>query len=477
MSLIALVLAAGHGTRMKSALPKVLHPACGRPLVYYPVRAALDVGADRAVVVVNPQTRESIAAELGAHIPQTQFSTALQEVPRGTGDAARAALDNVHLDDEDRVLIVNGDVPLLEAHDLTPLLAGLEQGKSLVFMTFFAEDPSGYGRVLRDAQGRPLEIREHRDLENDAQRSVREVNAGVYAVKAGALGRALALLSPRNAQGEYYLTDIVAQIAAAEGPQKVGTTMSRPEALAGVNDRSQLAKVERLLFARIAERLAERGVSIVGTPLIDDTVVVESDARIEDGVRLRGRTRIGAGTLVDVGTVIQDTTVGKDVHIKPYCVLSDSQVGDAVQLGPFAHLRPGSILEDESHIGNFVETKNTRVKRGAKANHLTYLGDAEIGEKSNIGAGTIVCNYDGFRKQKTTIGKGVFVGSDSQLIAPLTIGDGAYVATATTVNRDVPEGALAIGRSRQQNKDGYASVLRERLQRAARAAKANESDG
>ena len=467
--LIAVVMAAGHGTRMKSSLPKVLHPACGRPLVYYPVRAALDLGADQVVVVANPATLEPVVDTLSKHISREQFELAVQEVPRGTGDAARSGVAELDLSDDDYVLILSGDVPLLRHSDLKPLVDLVKTGPQLSFMSFQAEVPHGYGRILRDAQGRVIEIREERDLRNDAERSVQEVNAGVYCARAGSLQRALASLSPENAQGEYYLTDIVAFLAQKES---VHSVLAAREVLAGVNDRSQLAAIENIIFERIRRRLAESGVSVVGHPLIDDTVEIAADVRIEDGVRLRGQTQIGEGTLIDVGCVIQDCRVGKNTTVKPYSVLTESQVGDSVQLGPFAHIRPESILEDECHIGNFVETKKTLVKRGAKANHLAYLGDAEVGEKSNLGAGTIICNYDGFQKQRTVIGKGVFIGSDSQLVAPVTIGDDAYVATATTVTSDVPAGSLAIGRARQVNKEGYAAPLREKFKHAAAAAKA-----
>lgn len=470
--LIAIVLAAGHGTRMKSSLSKVLHPACGRPLVYYPVRAALDAGADRVVVVANPATAEPISSELRKHIPPESFQIAIQEVPRGTGDAVRAAVTTLAQSDEDRVLILSGDVPLLTAEDLLPLVAELsDKGVQLSFMAFHAEDPTGYGRVLRNESGKPVEIREHRDLETEAERGIKEVNAGVYAARFSPLLRAVSNLKSNNAQGEYYLTDVVLSIAEQND---VRVVQASPEVLSGVNDRAQLSEVESVLFARIRTKFAQNGVTIVGSPLIDDTVKIAPEARIEAGVRLRGRTVIGARTLVDVGCVVNDTSVGEDVVVKPYCVLTESTVGSRVELGPFAHLRPKSVLEDECHIGNFVETKNSLVKKGAKANHLTYLGDAEVGEKSNIGAGTIVCNYDGFSKRRTVIGKGVFIGSDTQLVAPVTVGDRAYVATNTTVTKDVPEGALAIGRSQQINKEGYGDALRERLAEAARLLKAKK---
>lgn len=469
--LIAVVMAAGHGTRMKSSVPKVLHTACGRPLVYFPVRAALDLGADQVVVVANPQTLEPIVEALSRHVAREKFTVAVQEVPRGTGDAARAGVEAIHLDDADRVLILSGDVPLLQASDLGELVSGTGQERALSFMTFRAPSPKGYGRILRDGEGRVLEIREEKDLQCDSERAVTEVNAGVYCALAAPLKRALASLSPENAQGEYYLTDIVAQLSSGGA---VETVLAPQEVLAGVNDRSQLSEIEQVLFARIRRRLAQNGVAIVGLPLVDDTVELAADVCLEDGVRLRGKTKIGAGTSIDVGSVVEDCIVGENTVIKPYCVMTQSRVGSGVQLGPFAHLRPDSVLEDECHIGNFVETKKTLIKKGAKANHLAYLGDAEVGEKSNLGAGTIICNYDGFQKQRTVIGKGVFVGSDSQLVAPVTIGDHAYVATATTVTGDVPAGALAIGRARQTNKEGYAGPLRERFQAAAKAAKAKK---
>ncbi len=464
----AIVMAAGHGTRMKSSLPKVLHEAAGRPLVYYPVRAALDAGATHVVVVVNPSTREGIEVALAKHLPGASISIALQVEPRGTGDATRAGISNV---DTESVLVLSGDTPLLTRADLMPLVERLVDGErpALCFATFVVSDPTGYGRVLRDDAGKVTEIREHRDLENDEQRSVREVNAGLYAARTEALRTALAGLKPNNAQGEYYLTDVVAALAKS-GP--VHALVADESSLAGVNDRAQLHDVEQVLFARIRDGWAKSGVTVRGRPLIDENVSIGMDAVIEDGVRLRGRTTIGRGAVVDVGTVVDNSSVGDEALVKPYSVITDSTVGARAQIGPFAHLRPESTIEDEAHIGNFVETKKTIVRRGAKANHLAYLGDGDVGEKANLGAGTIFCNYDGFQKHRTIIGAGAFVGSDSQLIAPVHVGAGAYVATGTTLTEDVPQDGFAIGRARQVTKPEYASKLRGRLRAEAAAAKA-----
>jgi bifunctional UDP-N-acetylglucosamine pyrophosphorylase/glucosamine-1-phosphate N-acetyltransferase len=455
-------MAAGLGTRMKSQRPKVLFTIAGRPLVYYPVRAALGCGADFALLVTSPGGQQQVAEALAGHVDAQRFSCVVQDPPRGTGDAVRVAMRAAAAADCQRVLIVSGDTPLIDADDLTPMVDALAAapGAKLALLTFVAADATGYGRVLRDAQGKVSEIREHRDLRSDAERQVREVNAGFYLVDAAFLRSALQTLKPENSQGEYYLTDIVRLAAQAGG----AVAVSRPEQnLMGINDRVQLADAERLLFRRIADQHRRAGVSITGDVCIDEGVVIEQDACVGAGVALRGKVHIGARASIDVGSVIENSSIGADTKVLPYCVISSSSVGQKVQLGPFAHLRPDSVIEDEAKIGNFVETKKTRMRRGAKANHLTYLGDADVGENSNIGAGTICCNYDGFNKSKTTIGKNVFIGSDSQLVAPVTVGDDAYVATATTVTENVPAEALAIGRVRQSNKPGYAKLLRERL--------------
>ncbi len=449
---------------MKSALPKVLHPLCGQPLLEYPVAAAFAAGASQVVVVTSGQPE--IARALQARYGADRITVVVQDPPRGTGDAVRVGLEAVQ---HERTLILYGDTPLLRAQDLSGLLQALEQPQQqLSLLTAMLDAPFGYGRVLRDASGAVQEVREQRDLRTTDEHAVREVNAGMYAAATDTLRAAVAELQPNNAQGEYYLTDVVASIARQA---RVAAVLGDADALVGVNDRADLARAEELLYARNRDRHRREGATIHGDARIDSGVEIGADAEIGAGVCLRGATKIGAGTRIDVGCVLTNAVIGEGTTIKPYCVLTDSTVGDRAELGPFAHLRPESVIEAEAHIGNFVETKKTRVRRGAKANHLTYLGDADVGERANIGAGTIVCNYDGFSKRRTQIGEGAFIGSDSQLIAPVSIGKNAYVATGTAVTQDVPEDALAIGRVRQENKPGYAKKLRERLAEAKKNAR------
>ena len=448
---------------MHSSLPKVLHLAAGRPLLCYPVRVAERLGVRRVVVVVSPESEAAIAEMLAQAFPGLDIVTRVQQQARGTGDAAKAGMNAV---DTERTMILYGDTPLVRAADVAELDAALSgRDCPLAFMSAVVTEPRGYGRVLRDAAGRVTTIREHRDLQGPAELAVNEVNAGVYVADTTALVSALSRLSPENAQGEYYLTDIVADLARSH---HVVAVKGDPDALVGVNDRAQLRQAEQLLWAQKALELGRHGVTIRGEVYVDDSVSVEPDAVLEPGVRLRGSTSVGSGAFVDVGCVVTDSKIHAGAELLPYSVVTRSEVFGGAHVGPFSHLRPGSTLEAGAKVGGFVETKNARLRAGAKANHLAYLGDADIGERVNVGAGVIVCNYDGFRKHRTTVGADTFIGSDSQLIAPVTIGKNAYVATATSVTHDVPDDALAIGRSRQQNKPGYASTLKERLAQAAK---------
>jgi bifunctional UDP-N-acetylglucosamine pyrophosphorylase/glucosamine-1-phosphate N-acetyltransferase len=465
----AVILAAGHGTRMKSATPKVLHAVAGRPLVHYPVRAALEAGCGEVVVVVG-HGRGGVEEYL-RRVFGDRVKTAVQAEQRGTGDAARAGLEAVSASAE-VALVFYGDVPLLVADDLLAVVDAFRAapaGFGLAMATCEVASPAGYGRVLRDATGEIREIREQKDLRTDEERSTREINPGIFAAPIASLREALAALEPNNAQKELYLTDIVSY-GAARGRRTVGVR-ARAEILVGVNDRHQLVEAEAMMHAQIARKWALAGVTVRPGSRIDDAVVLEEDALIETGVVLRGETRVGRGAVIDVGSVVTDSIIGTGVTVKPYSVVTLSRVAAHAQVGPFSHLRAESDVGESAHVGNFVETKKTTLGRGAKANHLAYLGDGFIGEDANVGAGTIFCNYDGYQKHTTTIGAGAFIGSDSQLVAPVTVGAGAYVGTGTTVTMDVPPDALAISRTRQENKVGYASKLRARFKAAKEAAK------
>jgi bifunctional UDP-N-acetylglucosamine pyrophosphorylase/glucosamine-1-phosphate N-acetyltransferase len=459
----AVILAAGHGTRMKSLIPKVLHSLAGRPLIHYPVRAALDAGCDDVVVVVG-HGRTEVVGYLRSAFGE-RVKTAVQVEQRGTGDAASAGIASVAVE-ASVALVFYGDVPLLAADDLLAV-AKAQIGEALALATCEVNDPTGYGRILRDDSGRVREIREQRDLRTDVERATREINPGIFAAPLPFLRKALSALEPTNAQGELYLTDIVGY--AAEHGVPVAGVKTRPEVLVGVNDRQQLVEAERMLHARIARKWRVFGATVRDGARIDDAVTLEEDVVVEAGAVLRGQTRVGRGAVVDVGSVVTGSSIGPGVTLKPYSVVTDSRVERAAQIGPFSHLRPETIIGEEAHVGNFVETKKTTLDRGAKANHLAYLGDGVIGEGANIGAGTIFCNYNGYEKATTTIGAEAFIGSDSQLVAPVTVGRGAYVATGTTVTADVPDDALAISRPRQENKAGYASKLRARFKAAKEA--------
>ncbi len=455
---VAIVLAAGQGTRMKSALPKVLHPVAGRPMVAWAVSTALEAGVERCVVVVGHG-----ADDVKAHLDErfgAQVETALQAEQRGTGHAVSCAMEALG-SHEGKVLILYGDCPLIESETLRHLVQAASGASQLALLTAELEGPTGYGRILRDAEGNVIAIREHRDCSPD-ERDVTEVNPGIYAIDAPFLREAIASLDSDNAQGELYLTDVVEAASRAGLVADVPGDMSE---LRGINDRFELALCEAERRRRINAALCRSGVAMEdpSSTYIDGDCVVEPDVWLGANVHLRGRTHIDGGARVDVGSVLEDVRVEKGATILPYTVASQSSIGERAQVGPFSHLRPKSELGPESKVGNFSETKKTRIGRGSKVNHLSYVGDGEIGEGVNICAGTIFCNYDGFQKHTTILEDGVFIGSDSQLVAPLTVGKGAYVASGTTVTRDVPADALAVARMRQQNKEGYAAKLRAKM--------------
>jgi bifunctional UDP-N-acetylglucosamine pyrophosphorylase/glucosamine-1-phosphate N-acetyltransferase len=452
-TLAAVVLCAGKGTRMKSDRAKVLHPILGRPLAWYPINSALEVGAQQIVAVVGHQA-DDVRKTLSEHFAGQPLQFALQVQQRGTGDAVNAAREALSAF-SGAVLILYGDVPLLTVDTLERLVGAYEPARSpLAMISCRLPDPTGYGRVIRGADGRVTGIVEHKDATAE-QRLVTEVNAGIYVADAKFLWGALERLTPQNAQGELYLTDIVAQ-AAKLGP--VAVVEAPAEETAGVNDRAELAERAEIIRQRINLRHMRAGVTLVhpASTFIEAGVEIGPETVIGPGVALHGDCEVGAHVTIGQGTVLVRTTVGDGAEVKPYSVLEEAVVGPKCHVGPFARLRPGTVLEDEVHVGNFVETKKARLRKGVKAGHLSYLGDADIGAGSNIGAGTITCNYDGVHKHETVLGSGVFIGSDTQLVAPVRVGDGAFIGAGSTITQDVPAGALSLSRPEQTIKEGWA---------------------
>lgn len=466
---------------MKSDRSKVLHTLLGWPMVAYPVAAALDAGSRRVVLVTGYQGETVLGvarAALKGYEPTgaagfgaagVEIVAADQPEPRGTGHAVQCALEDTEGFDD--ILILCGDTPALDADTLIALMETHRAEKAAATMTSFeAHDPTGYGRVVRDEVGNPVEIVEHADA-SESQRAIQEVNAGVYVVGRTHLVAALDKVESNNAQGEVYLTDIVSVLASAGAVVRCHQ-VADATTVAGVNDRAQLTAMEAVLSTRHATRLMASGVTIhrPDTTVIGRGVSVGADTELGAGVELRGTTKIGRGCVIDVGAVLTDCVLGDGVHLKPYVVATRATLESGVAAGPFAHLRPGTVLKRNAKVGNFVETKKMTLGEGAKASHLSYLGDADIGPNSNIGAGTITCNYDGFDKHRTTVGANVFVGSDTQLVAPVTLGDNVNVAAGTTVTKDVPAGALVLSRTKQEHRLGYYEDYRrpKELQKAAK---------
>ena len=449
------VLAAGKGTRMKSALPKVLHEAAGLTLIEHVLRVAAPL-SPRSVNVVVGHEAARVRQALGER-PGLAF--ALQEPQLGTGHAvlqAEPLLEGA----SGTVVLLSGDVPLLRSETLAALIERHRTtGAAATVLTARVPDPHGYGRIVRDAGhgGTISAIVEHKDA-TEEQRRIDEINSGIYAFDAASLFDALKEIGSSNAQGEYYLPDLVT-IYRSRGRVVETVTARDPAEILGVNSRKELADVGAILRARRNEALMESGVTIVdpGSAFIGPDVTIGRDTTIHPGVHLEGRTSVGANCVIHSGVRIVDSRLADDVIINNFCVITDSTVERGARIGPFAQLRPQSVVGEDAHVGNFVELKKTRMGRGSKANHLAYLGDATIGEKVNVGAGTITCNYDGVSKYPTVIEDGAFIGSDSQLIAPVTIGKGAYIAAGSSITEDVPADALAIARGKQVTKDGWVS--------------------
>jgi len=441
-----IILAAGLGKRMQSALPKVLHPLAGKPLLSHVVDTARALSPSRLCVVYG-HGGDAVPSLLAA--PDLAF--ALQEPQLGTGHAVMQGLP--HLDDAVPTLILYGDVPLTRATTLQRLLK-IAGNDKLGILTIDMADPSGYGRIVRE-NGKIVRIVEQKDA-NAAENAISEINTGIMVVPTPQLRRWLATLSNQNAQGEYYLTDIVAR-AVADG---VPVVAAHPDTLAetlGVNSKTQLAELERLHQRTLAQALLEQGVTLLDPSRIDirGTLRCGRDVSIDIGCVFEGTVELADGVVIGAHCVIKNARIGAAAQIKPFCHIDDATVGAAGQIGPYARLRPGTVLAEDVHIGNFVEVKNSTIAAHSKANHLTYVGDSEVGTRVNIGAGTITCNYDGVNKLRTVIEDDVFIGSATQLIAPVRVGAGATLGAGTTLTKDAPAGKLTLSRAKQITFEGW----------------------
>jgi bifunctional UDP-N-acetylglucosamine pyrophosphorylase/glucosamine-1-phosphate N-acetyltransferase len=453
MPLSVVILAAGQGKRMKSDLPKVLQPLAGRPLLQHVIDSARQLDAARIHVVYGhggERVRESFA--------RADLDWALQAEQHGTGHAVMQAMPAVP--DDHLVLVLYGDVPLVEATTLRRLLEAAGEN-AMAVLSVRMKDPTGYGRIVRDGARNVARIVEHKDA-NQKERAIDEVNTGLMALPARRLRDWLAGLRNDNAQGEYYLTDVV--VMAAKAGLKVNAVLAESEdEVLGVNDKVQLAQVGAVYRNRRATELMLAGVTLID-PLRFDArgpVHVGRDVSIDVNVVFEGEVTLGHRVRIGPNVLIKDSHIGDDVEIRANCVIESARVGDRCVIGPHARLRPGTVLHEEVHVGNFVEVKKSELHRGAKANHLTYLGDATVGEKVNIGAGTITCNYDGANKWRTEIGEGAFIGSGTMLVAPVNVGAGATIGAGSTITKDAPDGKLTLERAKQLTLDGWKRPVKQ----------------
>jgi bifunctional UDP-N-acetylglucosamine pyrophosphorylase / glucosamine-1-phosphate N-acetyltransferase len=459
MQLAIVIMAAGKGTRLKSRRPKVLHQIGGRALVEHVIAAAAQVVEPKDIYVVIGHESEAVRAALR----HTGVRFVVQAEQRGTGHAIQTVKPEV--EEYENLIVLSGDAPMIRTETILQLRDfHLEQQAAMTVLTTRPPDPTGYGRVVRKAAGKPevIAILEQKALKPE-QLSAPEINSGIYAFRAEPLFKHIGELSTDNAHGEYYLTDMAALLVKAKERVVALETADVHEVL-GANTIAEMMELDAEMRMRKAQVLMAEGVTIFRpeTSVIDSTVTVGADTIVEPFVQLLGRTKIGSGCRIRSYSVIEDSTIGDDVLVRNGSVISTAQVAKGALIGPYAHLRPESEIGEGAHVGNFVETKKSRLGAGAKANHLSYIGDAEIGAGTNIGAGTITCNYDGKNKHRTTIGANVFVGSDSTLVAPLAIADGSYIAAGSTITEDVPADALALGRARQTTKPDWAKKMRSR---------------
>lgn len=462
------VLAAGEGTRMRSATPKVLHAIGGRSLLGHALAAAASLDPQHLVVVVRHE-RDLVAEHVHRVAPGVLVAD--QDEVKGTGRAVECGLDVLPDDLSGTVVVTYGDVPLLDGATLADLVARhTASGAAATVLTAHVPDPTGYGRVVRDGDGAVLGIVEHKDAD-DAQRAITEINSGIYAFDAAVLRAALGRVGTDNAQGEKYLTDVLS-VARADGRPVAAVTTDDVWQVEGANDRVQLAALGRELNRRLLDGWMRAGVTVVdpATTWVDVTVTLEPDVTLLPGTMLHGATEVARDAVVGPDTTLVDCVVGEGAHVLRSHATS-SRIGPSANVGPFSYLRPGSDLSADGKIGAFVETKNSRIGRGSKVPHLSYVGDADIGEGTNVGAATVFVNYDGEAKHHTTVGDHVRIGSDTMLVAPVTIGDGAYTAAGSVVTQDVPPGAMAVARARQRNVEGWV----ERRRPGSKAAKAAEA--
>lgn len=456
MSMFAsVILAAGKGTRMKSRLPKVLHSVCGQPMLLHVIDAAREAGIDRNIVVIGHE------AEMVRAAIDTEVEWAFQMEQLGTG---HAVLQTEPLLEGFRgsIVILCGDTPLITPGTLKELTERhLQSGDAATVLTSVLEDPSGYGRIIRDESGMVLGIVEHIDASED-QLMIREINTGVYCFKAQKLFAALKEISPANSQGEYYLTDVLGLLR--QDGEKVGAVIAvNPHEMAGINNRIQLAGAEKELRLRMLHQLMMDGVTIIDpqNTYIDRGVMIGPDSVVLPGTIIEGNCRLGENCRIGPYTRLKDVQAGDNVTIENSIIL-ESTLGNNVTVGPFAYVRPGTLLRDNVKIGDFVEIKKSVIGNGSKVPHLSYVGDAQIGEKVNIGAGTITCNYDGVKKSATIIGNNAFIGSNTNLVAPIEVGNDAVVGAGSTLTKDVPEGALSVERSKQAIYPGWAAAKKNK---------------
>ena len=450
-SLNIVILAAGKGTRMHSSLPKVLHKLAGKSLLHHVLDCASALKPTKTCVVYG-HGGEQVPAAISDH----EVSCVLQEPQLGTGHAVQQALPQ--LDEASTTLVLYGDVPLTQHATLEALR---KHDSGLVLLTQFLDDPTGYGRIVRDPQGRVIRIVEEKDASVD-QRSIREVNTGILSAPTPFLRRWLNALRNDNAQKEYYLTDIVA-MAVADGVPIHTCQPGHAWEVMGVNSKVQLAELERIWQQEQAHRLLKHGVTLLDPQRIDirGTLVCGRDVEIDVGCIFEGDVQLGDHVRIGAHSIVRDTIIASHTQVAPYSLLEDAEVGEDCRIGPYARLRPGSKLQREVHIGNFVEIKNSDIASFSKANHLSYLGDSSVGSRVNIGAGTITCNYDGANKHRTVIEDDAFIGSDTQLVAPVTVGKGATIGAGSTITRDAPEGELTLSRSKQVSVAGWKRPVKQ----------------